>query len=292
MQPIFVGPDGVAIGFVSRGGLAGHDKLQTHHQSACRASSFSRTQAWVSAMILVNTLSRAPVGAPKEPEHSAMKIRRSLGRFSATAAISMVFPVTSATDLGEFLKGSGAFQPSSDIAKPTIPCVEVCYLIDDQIGQVVDMEHVTDLLARSAVADILQGALVVVGHYPKCNNPLVNLAELPRPTMTPQRLTAILSPKFSRYSSMSCSAASLVVSVEGASSRKVQILGHAVENSSLECLHLPKQNGCLPRAMGDLPNVPLDKPDWWRENHTSPMFPTRFKAMVGTRQIGFEEVIR
>ena len=44
--PIFVGPDGVALGFVSRGELAGHDKVQTHHQSVFRASSSPRNASF------------------------------------------------------------------------------------------------------------------------------------------------------------------------------------------------------------------------------------------------------
>jgi hypothetical protein len=61
-----------------------------------------------------------------------------------------------------------------------VPAVGVGELLEDEVTEIVDVEHVAHLLARAAVSDVAERAADVMGQEPVREHALVHLAHLPR----------------------------------------------------------------------------------------------------------------
>jgi hypothetical protein len=71
--------------------------------------------------------------------------------------------------------------PAADVERSAGPGGGVSQLHLDQVDQVVDVDHVANLLALAAVADVRQRPLQVVAQHPMREDALVDLAHLPGP---------------------------------------------------------------------------------------------------------------
>ena len=90
-----------------------------------------------------------------------------------------------AAELGEFAERSRVLEAARDIADPTIPVIKIPDLSGEKVAEVIDVEKIAHLFAMTAVADVAERTLEVVGHDPERDDSLVHFSKLPRTSDDP-----------------------------------------------------------------------------------------------------------
>ncbi len=123
---------------------------------------------------------RAPVGEPEQ----LGAVRDVDGDVPGADLIGRRHLDLGARDLGaerrRLLEGQAAAPATADVGGHAIPMLGIAELTIDQLDQIVDVEEITDLLARAAKPDVVKRTTEVVGEHPVGEHALVDLAHLPR----------------------------------------------------------------------------------------------------------------
>ena len=70
-------------------------------------------------------------------------------------------------DLGQLAERDGDLVAAADVVDPPVPALRRPNCGSEQVEEVVDVQHVADLLARAAEADIAQRLVEVVARHPE-----------------------------------------------------------------------------------------------------------------------------
>ena len=84
-----------------------------------------------------------------------------------------------AAEFGEFAERSRVLEAAGDVADPPIPVIKIPDLAGEKVAEVIDVEKIAHLFAMTAVADVAERTLEVVGHDPERDDSLVYFSKLP-----------------------------------------------------------------------------------------------------------------
>ena len=123
---------------------------------------------------------RSPVG---EPEQRGA-VRDVDGDIPGAVLIGRLHIDPGAGDLGaerrRLSQREAATPAATDVGGHAVPTLRITELAIDQLDQILDVEEIADLLARSAKPDVAERTAEMVGEHPVGEHALIDLPHLPR----------------------------------------------------------------------------------------------------------------